>query len=184
MYRKMTLIGCLAAALLTGLGMNLPQQRTTPAVTQASAPIRIGVFDSRGVALAYGRSARPDCMTAKVDQIRREHDDASKAGDKDRMKQLETQAIATQDRIHKQVFSGAPIPEVLALLKDDLPEVAKEANVSMIIGDVLYHGDDVELVDVTLEMCEPFKPDAKTRQMIKDLIAKPPVPESQLSPKH
>ncbi len=184
MKSPLTIICCCAAACLIGLGSATPQSPSAGTAATTTARTRVGTFDSRGVALAYGRSKRADCMLARVNELTTAHGEAKAAGNEDRMHELETQAIATQDRIHKQVFSGAPIPEVLALLKDDLPEVAKEANVSMIIGDVLYHGDDVELVDVTLEMCEPFKPDAKTRKMIKELIAKPPVPESELSPEH
>lgn len=176
----LSIICCCVAAGFVGLGFATPQAPSTAPAPATVAKTRIGVFDSRGVALAYGRSKRADCMLAKVEEIRKAHDQAKEAGNEKRVRELEAQAVAIQDEIHKQVFSGAPIPEVLALIKKDMPAIAKEANVALIAGDVLYHGDDVELVDVTLQMCAPFEPDAATLKMIKDVMSKPPVPESEL----
>lgn len=185
--KKKTILNCgLAALLLTGLGLALPQNPAPSPVTETAsvAIVRIGVFDSRGIALAYGRSARPDCLMAKVAQLKEPHEQAKKADNKGRLKELEGQAVAMQDAIHKQVFSGAPIPEILALIKADLPGIAREADVAIIVGEVLYESPGVELVDITLEMCAPFQPDAATLKMIKDLIKQPVVPESELSTDH
>ena len=146
--------------------------------------VRVGTFDSRGVALAYGRSARPDCMLAKVAELRKEHEQASKQGNEDRVKELEAEGPALQEQIHKQVFSGAPIDDILALIEDDLPTVAAAAKVELIVSGILYSGPAVEPVDITLEMCAPFEPDGKTLKMIKEIMATPPVDESDLSHDH
>ncbi len=176
----LTIICCCAAACLVGLGSASTQTPSAAAAPATAAKTRIGIFDTRGVALAYGRSKRADCMLARVNELTRAHDDAKAAGDEKRLQELESQGVAMQDQIHRQVFSGAPIPEVLALIKEDMPGIARQANVSLIAGEVLYHGEDVELVDVTLEMCAPFEPDAATLKMIKDLMTRPIVPESEL----
>lgn len=152
---------------------------TPPAEAPDTAP-RIGVFDSRGVALAYGRSARDDGMLAKVADIRRAHDEAAARGDTEEMQKLEGEAVAMQAEIHRQVFSGGPIDDILAMIKRDLPEIAATAGVDIIVNDVLHRDEDVELIDITEAMCAPFAPDDTTLKMIRDIIRKPVVPESEL----
>ena len=114
MTTKTILICCGAMAmLLAAMGFIIPAAGATGANAQEkTATMRVGIFDSRGVALAYGRSARPDCLLDKVAQLRKEHEQAKNEGDEQRMKELEAQAPALQEQIHKQVFSGAPIDNI------------------------------------------------------------------------
>lgn len=181
--REMLIHGSLAATFATIGCASLPDNEPQAAADRVVSPT-IGTFDSRGVALAYGRSARADCMLAKVGEIRKKHAAAEAAGDGDRAKELEAEAVAMQDEIHRQVFSGAPIGEILALIADDMPKVAKAANVDLIVSGVLHRGSGVELVDVTVHMCAPFEPDAKTSKMITELLDTEPVPASRLSRDH
>lgn len=174
-------ICCSLGLLLVSLGCTTPSTRDSTTIYGQTAAHRVGTFDSRGIALAYGRSARPDCMMAQVAEIRRAHEQAANAGDEDRMQELEAQAVAIQGRIHEQVFSGAPIDEILALIEDDLAKVAEAAGVAFIVGDVLYKSPGVESVDVTLEMCDPFEPDADTRKTIREIMTQPIVGGSQMS---
>lgn len=116
--------------------------------------------------------------------LKEEHDKAKSEGNELRMKELEAEAQEIQELIHKQVFSGAPIDDILALIKNDLPKVAKAANVKLIASAVLHSGSDVKLVDITMEMCAPFEPDEETRKMIKDIIAETPVAASDMSHDH
>ncbi len=185
MRNKKKLICCAIPMLFTARGPIDPLGCSNGAAAEErTSALRVGIFDSRGLALAYGRSARPDCLLAKVAELRREHEQARKEGNEDRMKELETEPSALQEQIHKQVFSGAPIDDILALIKDDLPKVAEAADVKLIVSGLLHSGSDVELVDITLEMCAPFEPDSETLKMIKQIIAKPLVDESELSRDH
>ncbi len=171
--------------MLTAVGFITPPGGETGAAAQErTAALRVGIFDSRGVAVAYGRSARPDCLLAKVAQLRKEHEQAKEDGDEERMKELEAQPPVLQEQIHKQVFSGAPIDDILALIKDDLPGVAKAAQVDLIVSGVLYNGSDLKLIDITEHMCAPFEPDDQTLKIIEQIIAMPPVAESELSEDH
>ena len=185
MKKETLLICCTIAMLFSAMGAIDPLGCSNGAAAkEKTAALRVGTFDSRGVALAYGRSARPDCLLAKVSELRKEHEQARKDGNEDRTKELEMEPLALQEQIHKQVFSGAPIDDILALIKDDLPKVAAAAGVKLIVSGVLHSGSDVKLIDITLEMCAPFEPDSETLKMIKQIIAKPPVAESELSHDH
>ncbi|MHC5063683.1 MAG: hypothetical protein ACYTG5_06890 [Planctomycetota bacterium] len=146
--------------------------------------LRIGVFNTRAVALAYGRSSRPDCMIAQADKIRAAHKAAEEAGDEDKAKELAAQAVARQEKIHTQVFSDAPIPEILQLIEDEMADVAKAAGVDLIVGQVLHKAKGVELIDITWHMCTPFEPDEKTRKGIEELLKTKPVPLSELKHDH
>lgn len=183
--KRTTFIGGMIFAIaLAAVGLMIPVSQTNADEIEASTVLRVGTFDSRGVALAYGRSARPDCMLAKVEAIRNEHTEAEAAGDQDAMDALANRAQAMQKEIHKQVFSGAPIDDILKLIEGDMEAVAQAADVQLIASEVLYEGPQIELVDITLEMCAPFEPDEETTKIIKDLMTKPVVPESDLDQDH
>lgn len=145
---------------------------------------RIAVFNTRAVAMAYARSSRPDCMLARVQEIRATHQKAEENGDESKAQDLAAEAVAIQEKIHGQVFSDAPIPEILQLIKSEMAAIAKAANVDLIVGQVLYESKEVALIDITEHMIAPFEPDAKTRQGIKELLKTQPVPLSELKQGH
>ncbi len=162
----------LAMLLAVGCNTTRGDEARTPAANKPIA-VRIGTFDSRGVALAYGRSARPDCMLAKVATIKREHDKAKETGNEDRMTALVANAAALQKQIHDQVFSGAPIDNVLTLIEADLARVAKDASLDLIVSGILHKSAGLQLVDITHELAASFRPDAKTQKLIRDIMTKP-----------
>jgi hypothetical protein len=130
---------------------------------EAPAKPRIGVYDSRLVALAYYNSD--------------EH--------KQLLQQLKTDAVAAsalQELQHYQVFSNASIPNVMEKLSGVLPAVAKDAGVSVIVSkwELAIRGDDVEYVDVTDALVKTLHPDAKVQKWIADMKTKDPVPLLQL----
>jgi len=178
-------LSCLFTILLATAACNTTTVDTGPADSNDKAAVtRVGTYDSRGVALAYGRSKRADCMLAKVDAIKKAHDKAEQEGDTVRMTALTTQATSLQKEIHSQVFSGAPIEDILELLKKDLPGIVGSAKVDVIVHGVLERRPGVEVVDITEAMCAPFEPDDRTSEMIRDLIKQPLVPETDLSDQH
>ena len=79
---------------------------------------RIGIYDSRVVAYAHfwtephQRDLNERAKTAK---------DAKAAGQTARYEELSASLKQEQERIHRQVFSTAPIDNVLADIKDRLP---------------------------------------------------------------
>ena len=82
------------------------------------------------------------------------------------------------------MFGGAPIDDILALIEDDLPDVAAAAGVYLIVSGVLHGGPGVEMVDITLEMCASFGPDDETLKIIEEILLVPTIDESELSNEH
>ena len=80
-----------------------------------------------------------------------------------------------QRRAHAQVFSNAPIDDILPKLKEVLPAVAKQANVAAIVPSADWRDPAVELVDVTDLLADQFKPTEKTRTMMGEIRKGQPI---------
>ncbi len=132
---------------------------------------RLGVFNSRVVALAYGRSEQHDAeVESKMAAYRR----AKEAGDRERMAELEIWGREGQDRMHRQVFGDAPIPDILEKMADELPEVVRCAPVDAIVTGVHHAGPGVRVVDVTEQMAAVWNPDERTQGLMRELPKHPP----------
>lgn len=152
----------------------------------AAAPgagLRVGTFDSRGLAVAYTRSAAfSEYLETQRAHIRKAMQVAEKQGDADLHKALAALGPAMQDRVHRQGFSTAPVDNILARIEDRLPALAKQAGVDLIVckWDVTWQADGAETIDVTELLTREFAPDARTAKVIHELCKKPPVPAEKL----
>ena len=134
--------------------------------------MRVGTFDSRAVALAYYRKFyRSPEFVAHLKKLREDRDQANAAGDHEKAKKLEAEGRAEQGHSHSQVFGSAPIDEIVAKIKDQLPRIAKQAGVDLIVSkwSVAYRSPGAEFVDVTEPMAKLFQPDEQTWKMLRDL---------------
>jgi hypothetical protein len=139
------------------------------------AKIRVGVFDSRIVALAYYNA---DEHQRAMRQMMTDLRDARAADNQERVRELEFQGPALQNLQHYQVFSTASVPNVVEQLGEVLPKVASDAGVSVIVSkwEVAYARSDVEYVDVTDALVRPFNPNARVQQWIAQGRVQKPMP--------
>jgi hypothetical protein len=137
--------------------------------------LRIGVYDSRAVAVAYGNSAefQKSLETVKADYLK-----AKAAKDDKRVKEIDSQMKAKQRRAHEQGFSTGSVANIMAKIKDSLPEVAKKAGVEAIVSkwEVNYQSPGIKVVDVTDDLVALFHVSAKGLEWAKGIKAQPPVP--------
>ena len=125
-----TVLALLAATAGTML-MTVTAQAANAPAAPAAAKVRLGVYDSRAVALVWGRTpAFHDGMR----KLRGEYDQAQAAGDTTRMRQLDQQGLWKQVRLHLRVYSTAGAGDLLAGVRDKLPALAKEAGVVAIVS--------------------------------------------------
>ena len=103
-----------------------------------------------------------------------------------KIKELEAWGPAQQAKLHKQGFGTAPVQDLLKHIKGDIPKIAKEAGVDIIISkwDVVYQNPSIELVDITNEIVKPFNPSEKTLKSIRSIQTHPPVAEEVLEKMH
>jgi hypothetical protein len=172
-----------SATLLVGAacGSSKGQARyggTNPAAAPGSPstttrPIaRIGTYDARAVAVAYAPS---EYNTRIIRGLMAEADKAKAAGDQKRLAELKAEGEARQRRLHLQGFSGAPVDDILAQVRDALPVVARQRGVSAIIRTADYMDPAVESVDITDDLVALFHPSEKTLRTIRDVRARAPI---------
>ncbi len=84
---------------------------TLAANTEQTKPvIKIGVFDSRVVALAYFRSAE---QMTQLKEMHQEMQQAKAENNEKRIKELEKEDPWTQIRMYQQVFSNAGVSNIM-----------------------------------------------------------------------
>jgi hypothetical protein len=147
-------------------------------VAQAQA-IRIGIYDSRAIAVAYARS---DMNSKYLSQLTAERDKAKAAGDEKRVQELEAQGRALQARFHEQGFSTASVANLLEKIRPEIPAVASAAGVALIVSkwEVMYKDPAVEYVDVTIPLVRKFSSDPQVLKIVEDLMTHDPIPLDQL----
>ncbi|MGA2233354.1 MAG: hypothetical protein ABSH22_20825 [Tepidisphaeraceae bacterium] len=166
----------LAAITLAALAI-LSAERFAPSPARADTPpavkkVRIGVYDPRAIALAYGRSPM---FSRKLAEKKKEMDDAQLAKDQHKIDELKAWGPDQQIKLHFQVFAGTAVDDILAQVQDQLPQVAAANDVQSIGPRPDYTGTYVEIVDVTADLVNLWHPDAKTLEMISGIEKTPPV---------
>lgn len=154
------------ASVILALGL-APQ---APAGEQDAAKLRVGVYDNRGILMAWFDSEYND-----LSELRKELEQATQAGNDERVKELQALGPKLQRRLHFQGFGRAPVTELLAHVEDQLPDLAKELGVDVIVFECNYAGDDVEIVDITLDLVKLFNPSPETIKSVKSVMDHDPV---------
>jgi len=143
------------------------------------ARLRVGVYDSRAIPMAYTHSQYNAHFMQKKSEEKKE---AEAKGDVKKTQKLEEQMQKHALKAHKQVFSTTPVGNLLELVKKKLPEVAKQAGVDVIVSkwQIDYLASDAEVVDVTLDMAKMFEPKPGTLEAIQELMKKEPLAEEEV----
>ena len=174
-YMKLEKLSCVIAILL---GLSGIMAAESPGKNNVQ---RIGIYDSRAVAVAFAGS---DAHKKSMAPLAEEHKKAKAAGDAKRVKELEAQGKAGQEKMHAQGFSTAPVDDILEYIKDQLPAIRKEAGVTELVSKwdekALARHKSAEQVDVTEKLVDAFKPSAKQRKTAMEIQKQKPIPISQL----
>lgn len=144
--------------------------------------LRVGVYDSRIIPVAYTDSRHNDHFMQKKSEEKKQ---AEAKGDTLKAQELEAQMQRYSLNRHKQVFSTIPVQDLLDRVKDKLPGVAETTGVDMIVSQwqVDYSAPDIDIVDITFEMAkmlEPTRSDAALRKAIEELKKVPPLAEAEV----
>ena len=150
------------------------------AETAEKAKLRVGTFDSRAVAIAYFNSEMRQKHTR---QLMDEYEKAKATKDQEKITQLEALRHSNEVRVHQQGFGTASVANILTEIKEQLPGIAQEAGVDVLVSkwDLAYQSPSAELVDVTDLLIKPFHPNERVLGWIKDLKQHPPVPQDELA---
>jgi hypothetical protein len=150
------------SALIVTLGL---LQASLAQETRPTTKARVGIYDSRAVAVAFAGSA---AFNKWLGDLKAEHAKAKASGDQKRVAELEAEGAARQRLLHLQGFSTAPVTNLLDQIKDKLPAINKKARVSVLVSkwdkDVLARYKDADLVDVTMALVDAFSPSERQRK--------------------
>ena len=131
--------------------------------------VRLGVYDNRAIAVAYAAS-----KFNPVRQKMADYEQAKGAGDEARMRELKEWGEKHQRQLHRQGFGRVPVGDLLAHVKDNLPEVARKTGIDAIVWQCDHAGPHVEVVEITNELVQLFEPSEKTLRTVEELKKHPP----------
>ncbi len=146
---------------------------------RSKTKIRVGIYDSRAVAIAFAHSEF-NGIDAKMAEMEK----AKAAGDTKKIRELDQWGKAQQAKLHRQGFSTAPVDDILEHIKDNLPQITKDANVAALVSKwdkkTLKRYKSAELFDVTDLIVAQFNPNEKVLRTIEQIKKKKPIPLWQL----
>ena len=151
---------------------------------------RIGTYDSRAIAVAFvGSEVYKATVGKKMSEMMAEYKKAESEGDKKRVKELKTWGETQQALLHKQVFSTAPVDDILKHIIDQFPEIKKKAGVELLVSkwdtQTLAKHTSAEQIDITMLLIDAFKPNEKQKRSAIEIQKHEPVPlENMKNHKH
>ena len=126
---------------------------------------RIGVYDSRAVAVAYAGSV---AQANKMSDLKTQMNRARATGDTRTMARLEKEGQAWQSKLNQQGFGTAPVDDLLADIANNLPAIQEAASGTNLISKwnktELDKHPHAAPVDVTMRLVDAFQPNETQRQ--------------------
>jgi cell division protein FtsB len=176
MKRKMMILGLVVLSLGAAFVLSSDQQVNA---AEKKKLLRIGVYDSRGIAIAYFNSEHFEKILAEK---RAALEQAKKENDPNKVKELEIWGPQHQATAHRQGFGTAPVHECFECIKEQIPSVAKTAGVDVIVSkwELDYLVADADVVDVTMELAKLFNPREQAYQAIGQLKDHKPISTEEI----
>jgi hypothetical protein len=152
---------------------------TTSAQDKIKA-LKIGVYDSRIITFAYSRS---DAFNEVMQKFSKENGEVMQSGDTAKKIQTAYKMITFQYLLHQQVFSSGSAVNILAVVKDKLPQVAKDSGVSAIVSkwELEFVDPSAEIVDLTQTIARLYNPKEDIAEMSKEIAGQAPVSLEELT---
>lgn len=145
------------------------------------AKTRVGIYDSRAIAIAY---CGTEYHERDISKFKQDYEQAKDAGDMKRMKEIDAEMWQLQKQAHKQAFGAAPVDGILEHVKDNISQITEDVDVIAIVSkwdkEALKLYKSAELIDVTDLIVASFNPKEKQLKTIEQLKNKKPVPLWQL----
>ena len=170
---------CVASSIMALTGC---VRESAPA--RARTKERIGVYDSRAIAVAFiGSPVYRASDGKKLAEMKADYDKAKAEGNQERVAELEAWGKGRQALLHKQGFSTAPVDNILEQIRDRLPAIKQKAGVGVLVSkwdkDTLAKHPSAECVDVTMELIDAFNPNERQRRSAVEIQKHKPIPLDQ-----
>jgi hypothetical protein len=172
LFRKAAALAVTFAAITTAApAQSIPAQPTKENTTE-----RIGIYDSRAVAVAYAGS---QFQKVKMQDLINHQQKAKEAGDKKEITRLEAEGRAWQAQLHRQGFGTAAVDDILAHIANELPRIQQDTGVTNLISkwdkpELQKHPGTAQ-IDVTMKLVDAFHPSELQRKRAIEIQTKLPV---------
>lgn len=147
----------------------------------AQTKFRIGVFDSRAVAVAYYQSKFSNAQET-FGSLHARMKEAKDKDDKKAIEKIEREGMLRQAFMHEQGFGRGSINNVTETMKDKMAQLAKSEKLSAIVSkwELVFSGVDVVSIDVTEKIVDFFEPNEKIKSMMKEIMQSEPIKDAYL----
>ncbi len=171
------LIGICAAALLAGICVFAEED--SKALGPKKQLLRVGVYDSRAITIAYCHSRYSDNVIAARSKEKEQAEDAQ---DSEAVQRIEQSMKHLQLKRHLQGFGTAPVHDLLKCIEKQIPEIARRAGVDVIVSkwEFDYLAGDAETTDVTMSLVEALEPTEKAIGWIRQIMDMKPMTEADI----
>jgi hypothetical protein len=148
---------------------------------QAETVEKIGVYDSRSIAIAY---AGTEFFNSWLEDLRKRHDEATAAGDEELAAKVAAEAPAMQEHMHRQGFSTAPVDDILEHIKDKIPGIMESHGVTALVSkwdeEGLAAHSSAEQVDLTMELVKALGTNEQQAKSAREIMKIDPVPLEEM----
>lgn len=171
--KKMIVIGLVGVAVCAMSSVGKAE------VNKPVKPLRVGVYDSRAIAVAC---LRTEWWNKQVHEKMKEMEKAKAAGDMQKVKELEEWGESNQTKAHLQGFGTAPVKNLLETVKNELAQAAQQAGVDIVVSkwQIDYQVKDAQVVDMTDAIVALYKPSEETLKIVQEMKDVKPVSEEEL----
>lgn len=141
--------------------------------------LRVGVYDSRAITIAYCHSGYNDSAMAKKSK---EKHKAEQDGDLEKVEKIEKWMTHFSIKRHSQGFSTAPVHDLLKCIKKQIPKIAADAGVDVIVSkwEFDYLASDAEVVDVTKPLVKAYDPKPRALTLIEQIKNIKPISQEEI----
>ena len=147
----------------------------------AQTKLRIGVFDSRAVAIAFYQSKFSNTQQTFGD-LRTKMEEAKGKDDKEAIAKIEREATLRQAMMHQQGFGDGSVINITGTIKEKMAQLAEDENLTAIVSkwELVFSSADIELVDITVKVVDFFEPNEKMKMMTENVMQSEPVKDAYL----
>jgi len=132
--------------------------------------------------MAFYQSDAEYGVRERMLRLRRELEEARASGDEERVRRLEAYEPAFRQVMLLQGFGTGSVRDIMERIEEELPPIAEEAGVSVIVSkwEVAHKNPAVELVDLTSQLVALFEPNDRVLMWVEGLRGQDPIPVDSL----
>ena len=139
---------------------------------------RVGIYDSRCIAIAYYNSKIHDDILKQMAEQKKE---AEVNGNTKVVKELEARANIMQQRAHLQAFTTESVDDLLAYVSDGIEQIKTDKELDRICSKWIYQGSLEKSIDITNDMVMLYNPPKKALESIAAMDNVKPYPKWKMN---